>query len=364
MDTDWDPQGCAAIEALRFGVVNQYVARHITYGRDAEIAALESGVVCAPMGSCQVVIGGYGVGKTHLCEVLSSRLETAGYAVARIELGSSSERAENPDAVLASVCRSISLQMAGLRICGASDITCWVRAASVPPDTWGWESEFLRELHTLLPGEENILKRYDAIRERFTVEYQTDDFASLLIRRIPATMTACNLAVAEINELAHSLHAAGVRGLVLLLDEAERSNWATNAYRTERARDMMLGLGMAAANADTSRLRHYANDQRSPYVPMKPSRIHSIFWFTYAFGLAAEISRSAGVKALDLAPLGEHAMESILQKVTELYRSTYRSSTRGMSLEEFTSSARGDETRAMVRRLVAALDHARFHSHG
>jgi len=364
VDTDWNLHGCAAIEALRSGVVNQHVARYITYGRDAEITSLERGVTQVPQGSCQVVIGRYGVGKTHLCEVLTSRLETKGYAVARIELGSSSGRAENPDAILASVCRSLSLRIPSVHICGASDMACWVRAVKKPLDTWGWERTYLKQLYARLPGRKNIIQRYNSIREEFAALCQTDDFTSFLVRDVPSSMTACNLAVSRINQLAHTLQGVGVKGLVLLLDEAERSNWAYDTYRKDRARDMMLGLALASANVDTSHLKHYGNDSFYPYRPLDPSRVHSIFWFTHPYGLATEINQYLERPALDLAPLGKHALKRIVRKVEDLHCSTYCWPAGRLNLDEFADSTWENGTRAMIRQLVAALDGARFHSDG
>jgi len=230
---------------------------------------------------------------------------------------------------------------------------------------WHWEAEFLDELHNRLPGSRNLLRRFDAIRDRYRNLFPSGDLTQLLVGGVPGVMSASNLAVAEVNQLAHILHRAGVKGVVLLLDEAERSNWAITAYRTNRAKDMMLGLGLASANKETGHLKHYGNDTNSHYRPKAPSLIHSIFWFTYTFGLADEIRLSTKTGFLFLETLNHHSLSSIRKKILELYTSAYDWKPNGSAvLGHLPKSAGGSETRGAIRTLVAALDYARLHEGG
>lgn len=336
----------------------------MTYGREAEITTLEGGVFGSARGSCQIVVGGYGVGKTHLCEVLSARFEKAGYAVARVEMGASHGRAENPSAVLDSICRTLSVQAEGMRFQGASTIACWLRATTPPRMKWFWESEFLDNLHERLPGQSRFIDRFERIRERYNGLYPGGELTPLLVGRVPEKMSASNLAVAQVNQLAHVLFKAGIKGVVLLLDEAERSNWAVTSYRVDRARDMMLGLALASANKGTGHLKHYGNDFQSTYCPLSPSRMHAIFWFTYTYGLADEIRRSTKTNYLFLEPLDHQSLKAIRRKVTEIYSSAYRWQSNGKSVGRIPDAAGGSETRGVIRTIVAALDTMRIYGLG
>jgi hypothetical protein len=363
MSDRWDPRACAAVDALRSGVVNQYVAERVTYGRDLEIDAMEGQIDQNPDGSCQVVIGPYGVGKSHLCEVVRDRLELKGYAVARLEMGASHGRAENPRSVLGSVRRAISLRLAGRRFCGETEIACLLLAAK-RPQMYRWDYELLRSVHEEFPGEEALIERYEALRERYPMKATEAGIRRAepeLFGWVPSTMTAANLAVAEINEAAHALKMVGVPGVVLLLDEAERSNWAASSYQANRAWNLMMGLALGAANEDTRYLKHYYNRRWPHYIPSPPSRLHVLFWFSHEWGLANSICSSLESEPLYLGLLDTSAHRKIERGILRLYRDAYGGAfepdegSRKMIWEH----AMEAETRSFVRRLVASLDQAR-----
>ena len=82
-----------------------------SYGRDNELDNLKNHIQLSEKGSSQILVGGYGVGKSHLLEILTQHLLEEGYAVATLELGSSNERAEHPDGVVSAIERSFQLRI-------------------------------------------------------------------------------------------------------------------------------------------------------------------------------------------------------------------------------------------------------------
>ena len=308
----------AAVDSLRCGVVNPFAAEKITCGRKEELRMLEGHIGLNPSGSVQNVIGGYGTGKSHLCELLSTRLENMGYAVAKVEMGSSHGRAENPDSFLSNIGQTIRLRHEGRPYVGESSI------------------------ERLLP---------------------TRRYRPQLFSKIPTAMTAANLAVSQLNCAAHRLKRIGIKGVVLLLDEAERSNSALNSYREDRAWNLMVGLSLAAANKDTSDLKHYLNDLSDPYCPVSPSRLHVINCFTFQWGIADAISNQTGCKTLDLSPLKKGILEKVAKKVIKLYRSAYGE---GASLDGplwlKVWNHYDDEIRGFIRSILAALDKQRIYA--
>jgi hypothetical protein len=307
----------AAVDALRFGVVNPFAAENITCGRQKELEGLEGAIEDSPNGSVQNIIGGYGAGKSHLCELLASRLEKKGYAVAKVEMGSSHGRAENPDSFLSNISRNIRASVNGEPCIGAAEM-----AARVYPE------------RNCRPG---------------------------LFESVPSAMTAANLAVARINRAAHSLEEIGIKGIVVLLDEAERSNFAWNAYRQQRAWSLMVGLSLAAVNGDTSGLKHYHNNPWYPYCPVSPSRIHVVNCFTFPWGIANAISTETGCRTMELDQLNDGVLEKVAAKVIRLYQRAYGSSNELNGAlwlkiwERF-----DDEIRGFIRCIVAALDNQRL----
>ena len=312
-----DLKSRAAVDALRLGVVNPFAAQKITCGRKKEIRSLETIIENSPEGSVQNVVGGYGAGKSHLCELLAARLESRGYAVAKVEMGASHGRAENPDCFLSSVGRNIRARIDGASVIGDAEL-----AARLYPE------------------------------KRYTPE---------LLGYVPTEMTAANLAVSRINHAAHSLGALGVRGIVILLDEAERSNFAWNAYRERRAWNLMVGLSLAAANGDTSSLKHYHNNSWRSYRPLAPSKIHVVNCFTVQWGIANCIEAHTGCRTLELGKLKDGVLENVAKKVIKLYQNAYGAS-HELSGQLWLKiwDRFDDEIRGFIRSIVAALDNQRI----
>ena len=311
----------AAVDALRFGVVNPFAAEKITCGRRKELRNLEGTIKASPDGSVQNVIGGYGAGKSHLCELLSARLEKKGYAVAKVEMGASHGRAENPDSFLGNVSRNIR---------------AWVDGEPCVS-----EAELVAHL------------------------YQDREHRPQLFGSVPSAMTAANLTVSRLNHAAHSLASIGIKGIVVILDEAERSNFAWNAYRQQRAWDLMVGLSLAAVNGDTSNLKHYHNNLWHTYCPITPSKIHVVNCFTFPWGIANAISGETGCQTLELDQLNEGVLEKVAAKVIRLYQCAYGSSNElNGALWKKIWERFDDEIRGFIRCVVAALDNQRLVGNG
>jgi len=359
-----DVRAAAAIEALRLGVVNRYVAEHLTFGRERELEELESTIRRKRTGSTQVLAGSYGVGKSHLCEVLAQRLELAGYAVARIELGASHGRPESPRDILDSIRRSIALQHSGRRFQGSKELGYLVRALVRPSnhEYWGL-APLIRKIHNRMEGDDRVLDRFHAIRELYqgaSVGHWSNE--PQLIQPIrQRAMTAANLAVRAVNCAAHELHKAGKKGIVILFDEAERAETTSTPYRIERAMELLRGFALASANKDTSLLKHYRDQYWMEYRPYSPSRMHTIFCFTTRWGLSFQLATAVGTQILQLEPLCPATLRELVNTVGKLYGRAYgeRIRLRPGDSEKIFDALRTGDTRAVVRRAVAALDHRR-----
>ncbi|HRY15583.1 MAG TPA: DUF2791 family P-loop domain-containing protein, partial [Candidatus Competibacteraceae bacterium] len=295
----------AAIEALRAGVVNRYVVERATYGQAERLARLCQSIDQQKTGSVQVVVGGYGTGKTHFGELLARALEKQDFAVARLELGASHEQAENPRSIVSAVEQSLTLTIDGRTFHGASDLATLLRALIFMREdrldhwTFGKEQALLRATYDRFPGRQGFLTRFDTLREAIPKYWgllQSTYLPTLsLSDGVPTDMSAANKAIAKLNWLAHQLRLIDVHGLVLLLDEAERTEWAINSYRVERAWDVMMGLALTAGNHDTRDLKHHRNVRSPVYRPHHPSYMHVVFAFTHQGGLCQQICQRTGI---------------------------------------------------------------------
>lgn len=352
-----------ALEALRTGVTNREVVRLLSYGRDEELSQLERGVLDRPDGSAQVIVGGYGVGKSHLCELLGLALEAKGYAVARLELGASHSRAEYPRHILEAIETSLRVKIGQRTYRGMTDLALLRRAADVRR-TNSWEQRTVLESHKLFPGAHNLGQRVDFLRDELAAlapERFYSPYWASSSKVVPYELTAVNRAVAELNRVAHDLKDVGVPGLVVLLDEAERSETLPRgAYRMERARDLILGLATASANQDTRRLKHYRNEApfANPYLPCGVSRIHTVFAFTYAWGLAADLEAHLGVEPIKLTPLRGADRDSLLERLIELYDDAYgyAPDLSEAEVKRLKTERSAPDVRSTVRTIVAGLD--------
>ncbi len=360
----WDAR--VALEGLRVGAVNRAVARSLTHGRDSELRLLEGTIQGNLQGSAQILVGGYGAGKSHLCECLALRLETKGYAVARVELGASHGRAENPKAVLTEIERSLSVMVDGQRLSGALDLGLLIRAIRLPRRHFHFEKQCVQSAHRRFPGRQRLLDRLAWLREeipRLWSERGSGEIPNLCPSDdVPAQMTAANYAVAEANRLAHDLAKIGVPGLVILLDEAERSEWAANAYRVERARTLMYGFALGAANKATSGLHHFRNRSHPTFIPTPPSRLHTVFAFTWPWGMPQELARLLALSPILIQPLTATELEGIRSEVSRLYECAYGHTPKLSSgeWERVKRNSGSEDVRGYVRGLVAAFDAARL----
>ncbi|TNF32499.1 MAG: hypothetical protein EP329_09865 [Deltaproteobacteria bacterium] len=360
----------AALEAMRAGVVNRAVVRHATYGRDAELAQLLNGFRRSPGGSTQVLVGQYGSGKSHLCELLALRAEEEGYAVIRLEMGSSSNSAEHPRSLVMALPRAFAVRIDGRRLAGSDALGILLRALRRGGFHFTAENDLLESVYREFPGPNAIMKRFDRLQRdipvtwaRFGFQYLPDLAAHLHVD-VPNAMTAANHAVNKINWLAHELAHAGVPGLVMILDEAERTEWASTSYRAGRAWDVMVGLALAASNMDTSGLKHYRDSYSPRYLGQSPSRIHVVMAFTHAYGLARSISRDVCATPLQLTPFDHHGIEALVGQIHDLYKSAHGTKVAFPAQEivkEVKSQHVNDGTREIVRHAIAAMDHRRYH---
>lgn len=364
-------QARAAVEALRAGTVNRAVVKYATFGQRERLERLRRPILDSPEGSVQMLVGGYGTGKSHLCELLAETLEADSFAVARLEMGASHGRAENPRSVVGAVEQALRITVDGRSFYGQDDLAVLLRA--IRPGGWRFtrESELLRSVHASLPGRDRLLNRCSAIRAALAHIWERPGFQHFhdlsLHGRVPTDMTAGNKAIAELNWLAHELGCLEIKGLVLLLDEAERAEWADSNYRLERARDLVIGMVTAAANLDTTKLKHHRNQRRPSYRPYAPSRMHVILAFTHRWGLCEEVRHTVAVEPEALDQFERVDRSAIEQHIVRLYQIAYPDAPSRLSAKDRqrTLPTMGDaDLRSFVRCVIAALDHRRLRGTG
>ncbi len=364
----------AALEALRAGVVNRFVVQRATCVQEDRLKRLCNHIQQKSSGSVQVLSGGYGTGKSHLSELLAETLEQQNFAVARLEMGASHGRAEHPRAIVSAIEQSLTFTVDNRTFKGPTDLAMVLRALVFMPDdallrrTYEREKQLLWAIHDRYPGRARFVERFDALRKAIPKFW--GQIGSTLIPAysisddIHQEMSATSQAVAKLNWLAHQLRKVDVPGLVLILDEAERAEWAMNSYRANRAQDMMIGLALAADNRDTSGLKHHRNVLSPGYRPYAPSYMHIVFAFTHRQGLCNHICQLTGIVPEVLQSFDEKDKRVIRNRLVVLYAWAYGmenlDSLDAADEEKVRKHTSGEDIRSFIRSLIAALDHRRL----
>ncbi len=354
----------AALEALRGGIVSRNVIELVAHGRESELETLKNHIESNTGGSTQIIVGGYGVGKSHLLEVMTERLLEDGYAVARLELGSSSERAENPNAVVGAIERSFRVRVQGHEYSGGEKL-CLLRRALKShhiTDTYPIRSIML-EAHKKFDTNQ-LFERTEHIR----VELTRADLLTEVVRLnslafdIPNVMTAANRAVKNIEVLSDDLKVKGnIKGFVLLFDEAERSEWASTPHREEQARNCLMWFATRAAQKSIENLKTYRDEWVEDI--QEPFFMHAIFAFTHRWGLAYSLEHRLQSSALTLESLSKSERLEIAESIKTVYKIAYGKQSGKLEkpvLQKILQDTDNEDVRLFTRTLVAALDHFRL----
>jgi hypothetical protein len=177
-------------------------------------------------------------------------------------------------------------------------------------------------------------------------------------------MTAANLAFRSIVSAAELLRGnLCAKGLVLLINDAERAGTAPTPYRQERATTMMQGLALGSANSNTADLYHYRNNQTIGYNPNNSSGVHTTFFFASRpaatlMGLPEQVLTSG----ITLQPIGRDPLREIAYSVSELYGQAYDTTPhvrRELDTLVDPLHAQGTDLREVIRILISHFDHSR-----
>lgn len=256
---------CAAsrwLEALRLGTVAQGEGDLFTVGREVELAAIDDDLarVESQGGACRVFCGPYGVGKTHLLEVLARRALDSGLAVARVVLDRQRVAAHRPRRLYREIVLALKLPGApgaGSAMALVLDGAVGKKSSFLSGDSWdrhpyftpllaAWQalapgSQVRRELLHWICGGERRGNRH--LRAAVRKECGLDPGALYALKD---HRTVWNQMTGLVSGLSCLIRESGLgRGLAVLLDEAEMC--ALPAPADQRYGDRALtGLGAAA----------------------------------------------------------------------------------------------------------------------
>ena len=161
--------------------------------------------------------------------------------------------------------------------------------------------------------------------------------------------------------------ALGLRGLLLLFDEAETIGARCHPYQSRRGRHFITALTRMAGNQRRlvkppgySGLPYARRAQDIPFLYRIPCGVKLLFAFTSDYDLY-RISELKRAPRLELESLSVQALREVFEQVCKLYRDAYDLGENFNTSRLFANlNSRRNHTRTFVKGSVEVLDWARF----
>lgn len=237
----YDIESRRIIEALRLGGVPRHLVAQFTAGRDEEIQVINQ--FCSSDTSPLFILeGAYGVGKSHMLELVSSIALNSGWAVARIEIDPSENAFHRPLNIYRTLARSFLYPKDG-HFHNFSDFVDDI--INSPKGKKMGAHPYFKE----------ILIRWDDVDNNKTdliewISGQGIDGQFSKIPKLHDAQTAANIYCNIISGIGWAAHnVLELKGLLILFDEAEGidRSWYTT-YQFSRATNFINGLLRMAKN--------------------------------------------------------------------------------------------------------------------
>jgi hypothetical protein len=232
------------IEAFRLGIVPERGLRDWTFGRDGELAYLAEWLR-DPAEAVLYLFGDYGSGKTHLLAAMAHRALDEGWAVCRVPLDPLDSPPSSPKRVYRSLLRSLRWRDAG----GDRDAQDLLRRAL--------DGGLVRDAgdHRFLAPFFRCLRRgRDEEAAWRWLLGEAADAEALGLPLLHDHTTASNIYSNLLTCVGWTAAThAGLRGIVLLLDEAEMVTAVHWHRQVHRGINFIVGLSRAAQHHETLR---------------------------------------------------------------------------------------------------------------
>ncbi|UCG41824.1 MAG: DUF2791 family P-loop domain-containing protein [candidate division WOR-3 bacterium] len=327
-------QACRMVEAFRLGIVPHQDVESFTFGREREVELVRNGLGRLGRGSGDVFLveGEYGTGKTHLLEYIHHQALKLGMAASMCQFDPQEVSPHRPKRVYREVVHNLRFIRDG-REHGFRDLL-----------KLAMENELDLSDHVFLGPVVSKLRRLDAahaesevfwqwIEGESTKEYAIATRSPHRVRggqRIPALYdfsTAADFYCNIFSGFSYIARQLGLKGLVLLIDEAETVTHLWDIIYLTKSVNFMEGLVRTAqADPDLKRVNSHMIHNRVkpvPYIYRDPSLL-LVFATTpspydYAYiKLANRVRRK-----IELVPLEDRALIDAFSTLVMLYGRAY-----------------------------------------
>jgi hypothetical protein len=342
----------AMIESFRLGIVPVEYVRDFTFGRDHEIGEFQSWLKDDRTGTLAVV-GQYGSGKTHLLEHMYATAVREGYAAARVQLDAGETPFHRPKRVYAGLVRTLRFEQNGA-VLHFRDLIAKVRESRQSLD-----HAYLKYMTCAWSADEIDEERW----------YWLEGGESLCYPRLYDVSTGANIYCYLLSGLSWAARScSGLKGLVVLLDEAESIDISWYKYQFEKGRNFLKALLLVAANDE--RLRNVPSSTGLdycgwrpdiPFAYQLPTRLKVVVAFTPSDTLDT-FEPLQQARRIDLDSLSDRVLRDVFEHICLLYAEAYEYLESDPVVDrifERLQDRQGGRTRMFVKSCIEVLDLAR-----
>jgi len=241
------------VEAFRLGIVPRQDVERFTFGRQAEIKVVEQALANLEQGAggSYLVEGDYGAGKSHLLEYVQHRAARAGFVVAHCELDPREVSPHRPKRVYRELVHNLRYVGDGSEL-SFRDILR--RAVRIDVSDHEFFAPVLKRLERFERDISTSEVFWQWIEGESTKEYAAQYKGPYRLPgagAIPALYdfsTASDFYCYILSGLSYLIRNLGMKGLVLLVDEAESVTHLWNVMAIDRGISFLEGLVRTAQN--------------------------------------------------------------------------------------------------------------------
>ncbi|MCD4818368.1 MAG: DUF2791 family P-loop domain-containing protein [Candidatus Cloacimonetes bacterium] len=358
------------IEALRMGIVPYDSIENFTIGRDPEKKKIENWLNKNSKGTL-FLQGEYGSGKSHLLEYIHATALKDEWATAFVEIGYEENPFHKPFQVYQQIISSFLCVINGKKLGFRDFIKEIVHSNnSLKLDSHKFFSVLFREL-------EKSELNSDEQKEEQIWEWIEGDYnwhKPSLYRMGTAANIYCNI----INGISWALHHIfGLKGLLILFDEAEYINVVDYKYQIEKGLDFMNGL-IGLSNNNKHLLKEkimyplkkgaktgltycgYPRNDPLRFSWQFPSQLKTMFAITPVDSDKNPIKLQKS-EIVDLQMLKDDDLLMITFNVVQFYKNAYKIDFQDDLIGILYDKLHHYKTRLFIKYLIESLDIIRFH---
>jgi hypothetical protein len=324
------------------GIVPDDCVATMTAGRDRELAMLRTWLT--QQYGTALIVGDYGSGKSHMLRYLEVKAIEAGYAVAWVQLDPNETPLYKPKRIYADVARSLRYRALGedrtlgfrdllMDSLGHGQLQDHMYFALMADDALT-EDRYVDMFWEWIEASDDNLRPVDWEFDVYGTPYNRFSY----VPPIYTHTTAANLVCYLLSGLSWAaVHSVGLKGLLVLVDEAETMDMSASPTQIQRGQNLLRGL-VRTAEADPKLLGlpqytglNYSGMGIGPRVPFLYRRdcyLSIAFGFTPtpALSIVPEFRSS---QRIDLDPLDRSDLATLFDWVWYHYARAY-----GMSIPE------------------------------